>query len=155
MVSPLYSGARILENSTSILNSTINTLEDATKDTQRMNRIFRTEKVFGLVPQRDVDSAKELMDADVHPQIQYLFGKIEKQVEKMRKRHEILQSKLRLRKVQQDTASAQGRPTRTPDPFKVGRLKFLQQKRKRLEHILAERNRKQTLGRPTPSLPPP
>lgn len=155
MVSPLYSGARILENSTTILNSTLATLEYATQDTPRMNKIFRTEKVFGLVPQRDVESAKELMDAEVHPQIQYLFGKIENELQKMRKRHEALQTKQRLHKVQEELSGTHGRPTHTPDPFKIGRLKFLQQKRKRLEHILADRNRKQKLGRSTPSLPPP
>lgn len=158
MASPLYSGARILENATAILNSSLATLEAATEDTSRMNKILRTEKVFGLVPEKDVELAKESMEAEAHPQIQYLLSKIEKEVTKLRRKISLLQSKQRLQKVQQDSASHIQRPSHSPDPFKIGRLKFLQQKKKRLEQVLADR--KQALGHEihhglpkTPSLP--
>lgn len=140
MVSPLYSGARILENATDILNSSLATLENATRDSTRLKKILKTEKVFGLVPDKDLRSAKESMKADVHPQLQYLLEKLEKQVGKLKKEQRLLQSKERLERAEQEKEHRLStRPIHNPDPFKVGRLKFLQQKKKRLEQVLAER----------------
>ena len=144
MVSPLYSGARILENSSSVLNSTIETLDLATRDTARLNKILRTGKLFGLVPQKDVESAKEAMEAGAHPQIQYLLEKIEKEVLNMRRKQNVLERTQHLKKANLNSLShGMPRPTHSPDPFKIGRLKFLQQKRKRLEQVLADHRRKQ------------
>lgn len=155
MVSQLYSGARILESATAILQSSLNTLEVATQDTKRWNKILKTEKVFGLVPERDVVSASEAVEAGAHPQIQYLLYKVEKEIAKAKAKRNFLQSNLRIQKTQTETTFL-GMPPSAPDPYKIGRLKFLQSKRQRLEKVLSDRKRNQVssfLPR-TPSLQP-
>lgn len=155
MGSQLYSGARILESATSILHASLDTLEAATKDTKRWNKILQTEKVFGLVPERDVTSASEAVEAGSHPQIQYLLQKVEKEVAKAKRKSSLLQSKQRIQKVQREATNL-SMPSSAPDPYKIGRLKFLQSKRRRLEKVLSDRKLNQTptaLPR-TPSLQP-
>lgn len=141
MVSQLHSGARILENATIILNSSIESLNSATKDTERIKKILRTERVFGLVPEKDVVSATTCLEADAHPQIRYLLTKVEQEVGKLRRKNSLLQSKHRLQMAQQSTSNnVQRKTNHQADPFKIGQLKFLQQKRKRLAKSLVEGN---------------
>lgn len=155
MVSQLYSGARILESATAILQSSLDTLAGATQDTKRWNKILQTERVFGLVPERDVISASEAVEAGAHPQIQYLLQKVEKEITKAKKKNDLLKSKQRIQKAQRE-ATDSSIASSAPDPYKIGRLKFLQSKRQRLEKVLADRKKNQTptsLPR-TPALQP-
>lgn len=159
--SPLYASSKILESLVALLDSSIKSLDRATRDTPRLMKVLHTQKVFGLVPELDLESAKRSLESETHPQISYLIGRIEKEVARLRRKKASLESKLelqqvRLRSSERPPASARAAVAKTADPQKLAKLKLLQNKKERLRYSLSRVNLQTTRARLSmiPSLPP-
>lgn len=146
-----------------LLESSIKSLDKATHDTLRLRKVLNTQKVFGLVPELDLESAKRNLESETHPQISYLVGKIEKEVARLRRKKASLESKLELQLVRLQTAEknprdslGRGRVSKNADPQMLARLKLLQNKKERLKYSLSRMNLQSTRARFSmiPSLPP-
>lgn len=159
MSSQLYTSSRILESSVRLLDSSIKSLDKATRDVPRLKKVLDTQKVFGLVPELDLESAKKHLKMETHPQITYLMGKVEKELARLRRKKASLESKLQLQQVRLETAEKNGRDPRTTrhgDDQKLARLKLLQNKKERLMYSLSRLNLQSTRARLSvvPHLPP-
>lgn len=164
--SPLYSSSKILQSSVTLLDSSIKALDRATRDIPRLTKVLTTQKVFGLVPELDLESAKRNLQSETHPQISYLVDRIEKEVARLRRKKASLESKLELQQVRLQTAEKNSRDSRPSsrnsgvgkavDPQKMARLKLLQNKKERLKYSLSRMNLQNTRARLSmiPSLPP-
>lgn len=162
MASPLYTSSKILESSLDLLDSSLRSLDSATRNVPRLKKILHTQKVFGLVPELDLESAKRNFETETHPQISYLVDKIEKEVARLKRKKIGLESKLELQHVRLQSAennardSLRGRGPKNVDPQKIARLKLLQNKKERLKYSLSRMNLQNTRARLSviPSLPP-
>lgn len=162
--SPLYTSSKILESSLGVLDSSLKSLDSATRHVPRLKKILHTQKVFGLVPEVDLESAKRNFETETHPQISYLVDKIEKEVTRLRRKKVGLDSKLELQQVRLQSAENNQRESLTrgrgmaknADVHKLARLKLLQNKKERLKYSLSRMNLQNTRARLSviPSLPP-
>ncbi|KAF3989980.1 hypothetical protein FT663_02041 [Candidozyma haemuli var. vulneris] len=147
---PLYTSARIFEDSVDLLGSSLESLEQATKDIPRLKQVLDTQKVFGLVPESDLQNAQARLKNETHPQITYLLEKLQKEVARLQRKKMSLESDFNLRKVRLD---AVGKGVDTEKGAKFERLRMLRTKRDRLKYSLS-RQRLHNY-RQIPSLPPP
>lgn len=161
--SPLYTSSKILESSLALLDSSIKSLDKATVHVPRLKKILHTQKVFGLVPEVDLESAKRNFETETHPQISYLVDKIEKEVTRLKRKKAGLVSKLELQSVRLQSAEnnprdsfTRARVSKSVDLHKLARLKLLQNKKERLKYSLSRMNLQNTRARLSviPSLPP-
>lgn len=157
-MSSLTTSSRILQNTVRLLDSTISSLDTATRDTPRLKKVLETQKVFGLVPELDLESAKRHVHSETHPQIKHMVDRIGKEVGRLRRKKAALQSKVELQRVRLETAEKNrdslGRST--ANDIKLERLKLLQDKKERLKYTLSRLNLQTTRARLSsiPSLPP-
>lgn len=165
MPAPLYTTARILENSVRLLEESKQTLDSTIGDIPRLMRVLDTQKVFGLVPELDLAAAKERVHTDTHPQIQYLMEQIQKETARLRRKKVSLESKFELNRVRLEAAEKNAvdtslrtanRPGFPEDEHKVARLKFLRNKRDRLNYSLSRYKLQSARSKLSfiPSLPP-
>lgn len=147
---PLYTSARIFEDSVDLLGSSLESLEQATKDIPRLKQVLDTQKVFGLVPESDLQNAQARLKNETHPQITYLLEKLQKEVARLQRKKMSLESDFNLRKVRLD---AVGKGVDTEKGAKFERLRMLRTKRDRLKYSLS-RQRLHNY-RQIPLLPPP
>lgn len=172
-ISILKECSKSLKASTDMLQLTLDNLDDATKDVPRLKIVLNTEKVFGVVPELDLENAKINLQNKIHPQINFMISKIENELAKLRRRKANLASKADLQKVRLDSAiksyndlhknsnnktisTAQIAKYNIPEA-KLAKLKFLQDKKSRLKFSLSRfkiQDQQAKLGQ-TVSLPPP
>lgn len=157
-MSSLHTCSRILHSSVQLLDSSLDSLDAATRDIPRLQKVLATQKVFGLVAERDLDSAKRQVHTDTHPQIEHIVERIEGEVTRLRRRRLALQSQLELQKVRLQTAKDR-RARDSVDGLqgaKLARLKLLQNKKDRLKYSLSRLNLQSRRARLSliPSLPP-
>lgn len=164
--SPLYTSSRILESSIDLLNSSISSLEYSTRDVSRIKVVLNTQKVFGLVPELDLESAKRQVQSETHSEISKLMSKLEKELERMKRKKAGLENKFKLQQVRLETAEKSGRESftttlqggihKSAEELKIARLRLLQNKKERLKYSLSRLNLQDTKARMSmiPSLPP-
>lgn len=164
--SPLYTSSRILESSIDLLNSSISSLEYATRDVPRIKAVLNTQKVFGLVPELDLESAKRQVQTETHNEIKNMMDKLEKELERMKRKKAGLENKFKLQQVRLETAEKNGRESFTTtlqggvhknaEELKIARLRLLQNKKERLKYSLSRLNLQDTKARMSiiPSLRP-
>lgn len=75
-----------LSASVALLNDSLKTIDNATKDIPRLKKVLSTNKVFGLVPELDLESAKRNIQNEIQPQINALVIKIEKELSKLKRK---------------------------------------------------------------------
>lgn len=150
---PLYTCARIFEDSVDLLGSSLASLERATRDTPRLKQVLDTQKVFGLVPERDIQNAQARLKSETHPQITYLLEKLEKEVARLRRKKASLESDFNLRKVRLESVLRKDSVESLEQEAKYERLRMFRTKRDRLKYSLS-RQRLQKY-RQIPLLPPP
>lgn len=163
MLSSLYMSSRILQSSVGLLESSIESLDKAIADVPRLKKVLTTQKVFGLVPEVDLESAKRHLKDETHPQITYLVGKVEQELGRLKRKKASLENKLQLQQVRLTTAEngreSMGRHSinkGSVDDQKLAKLKLLQNKKERLKYSLSRINLQSTRARLSliPSLPP-
>lgn len=164
--SPLYTSVHILDSSVELLNSSIRSLEYATRDVKRIKTVLNTQKVFGVVPELDLESAKRQVQSETNTQVSTLMGKLEKELERLRRKKAGLENKFKLQQVRLETAEKNGRESftttlrggihKSAEESKISRLRLLQNKKERLKYSLSRMNLQDTKARLSmiPSLPP-
>lgn len=137
-----------LAGSVDLLDRSLKSMDEATVDVSRLRSVLSTEKVFGVVPELDLENAKTHLRQQTHPQIEMMMGKIEKEVTKMRRKKTNLAGKVDLQQVRlegvkgSESGSIAGYKIAkdTVTESKLGRLKFLQNKKERLKYSLSRLN---------------
>lgn len=145
-------------------------MDNATKEIPRLKKVLATNKVFGLVPELDLESAKRNIQNEVQPQVDALVLKIEKELNKLKRKKTNLASKVDLQQVRLENAAKSNRDSLSGikgilasriakgdiDEQKLARLKLLQNKKERLKYSLSRLNLQDKKARLSmiPSLPP-
>ena len=105
--SPLYTSVHILDSSVELLNSSIRSLEYATRDVKRIKTVLNTQKVFGVVPELDLESAKRQVQSETNTQVSTLMGKLEKELERLRRKKAGLENNFKHQQVRLETIRKQ------------------------------------------------
>lgn len=151
----LHSSTQALENCSEILAQSRALLDRAIRDIPRLKKVLHTQKVYGLVPQLDVNAAKAGLHTETPQELKALLQHMEQEVARLRRRKVSLESKFELQKVRLETALPP-KPRGRPDELKLARLRLLQNKKDRLNYSLSRMKLQNTRSRLSfiPSLPP-
>lgn len=158
-----------LSASVALLDDSLRAIDNATNDIPRLKKVLSTNKVFGLVPELDLESAKRNIQNEVQPQVDALVLKIEKELNKLKRKKTNLASKVDLQQVRLENAAKSSRDSFSGikgisasqiskgeiDELKLARLKLLQNKKERLKYSLSRLNLQDKKARLStiPSLP--
>lgn len=153
-----------------LLKDSVDTLNDATKDVHRLKGVLATRKVFGLVPEMDLENAKRSVQNEIKPQMKAITAKIENEVSRLRRKKTNLVSKVDLQQVRLENAAKRSKESPTElkglsasriskgdiDELKLARLMLLQHKKDRLKYSLSRLNLQDKKARLSmiPILPP-
>lgn len=137
-----------LAGSVGLLGQSLDSLDDATADVARLRTVLASEKVFGVVPELDLENAKKQLRQQTHPQIEMMIGKVEKEVTKLRRKKTNLAGKVDLQLVRLEGVKASDNGVvggyriakDTVTELKLARFKFLQNKKERLKYSLSRLN---------------
>ncbi|KAF8004183.1 hypothetical protein HF325_001631 [Metschnikowia pulcherrima] len=164
---PLRVAARVLRDSTRILEGTTGMLDQTIEDIPRLRKVLKTQKIFGVVPECDVKAAKEAVNTEIAPELEQLADLNEKILAKLRRKKTGLQSQAQLLQVRLMSAESLSPQRKERSHLKSGgatrsseadlaRLRFLRNKSDRLDYSLSRRRlqNKQAKLSFTPSLPP-
>lgn len=159
-----------LSASVSLLDNSLRTIDDSTRDVNRLRKVLRTNKVFGLVPELDLENAKRSVVNEVRPQIKVIIQKIDRELLRLRRRKTNLTGKVDLQQVRLENASKTNRDSLGSvrggnegvllkgdvNEAKIARLRLLQNKKERLKYSLSRLNLQDKKARLSmiPSLPP-
>lgn len=155
--------SRVLDRSTSALQSSNELLQLAIKDVARLRKVLNIQKVFGVVPERDIEAAKECAKTSSHPQIKELRERIYRDLDRLKRKREILKNKSELQKVRLHTAEKNAVDSGNDSPAvaqasepQIARLKLLRNKKDRLKYTLSRLKLQQTRTKLSaiPALPP-
>lgn len=149
-----------LQSSIGLLNNSLSLIEDTTKNVPRLESILTTKKVFGLIPQLDLDHATKTLQDDLQPQIGVLKSKMELEITKLNRKKIQLNNKIALQKVRLESVKSNEKRISTGNisDEKIHRLRLLQNKKNRLKYSLSrvklQGNRDRLSMGLSPSLPP-
>ncbi|ODV80368.1 DASH complex, subunit Spc19 [Suhomyces tanzawaensis NRRL Y-17324] len=151
-----------LRESVALVEDSIKALDATTHDIPRVQKVLMTRRVFGLVPETDLENAKQTFKESVEPQISTMLERIDRELQKMSRRKINLQNRHDLQAVRLQGSKREAvdlpfsrlRKLGPLDEAKLTRLKFLKNKKERLKYSLS-RLRLQDRLSVTPSLPPP
>ncbi|KAK6463153.1 DASH complex subunit Spc19 [Scheffersomyces coipomensis] len=140
-----------LRESVQLLDDSYKLLYDSTKDVVRIKKVLQTKRVFGLIPESDLNSAKTNFKVQVEPQVNQLLTTIDKELIKLNKKKINLQNKFDLQAVRLSGSSAAATAATSGtnlslnkigkiDSSKLNRLKFLRNKKERLKYSLSRLN---------------
>lgn len=131
--------------SVELLDDALASLDDATGDGARLRAVLATNRVFGLVPQADMESAKREVHAEIRPRVQAMVAEALRRMEEARREHANLAKKAALQQMRVrdvDVRVADGASGRGHDDAKRARLRLLQDKRERLARSLKAKNQR-------------
>lgn len=148
-----------LSESVALLESSVDTLDDATRNVPRLKKILKLDKIFGLVPESDLIMAKTHLHNEVHPRINALVTKVDRELAKLARKKTNLATKVELLQVRLESSDKRSRePSKVSksDDAKRERLNMLRTKRERIEYLLLRHNLQDRKARLSliPSLPP-
>lgn len=87
---------RSLRESIQLLQRTRELLQDTTLDAERLPKILNTKRVYGLIPEFDLEDARTNYKSSITPQITEQMLVIEDEVQQLVQKRDQLQSKLNL-----------------------------------------------------------
>lgn len=87
---------RSLRESIQLLQRTRELLQDTTLDAERLPKILNTKRVYGLIPEFDLEDARTNYKSSITPQITEQLLVIEDEVQQLVQKRDQLQSKLNL-----------------------------------------------------------
>lgn len=132
--------------SVSLLDDSIKTLDEAANDLARLKKVLSIKKVFGLVPELDLENAKLNIKLEVQPQIGNVLSRIRRELNVLELKKMNLIGKIDLQEQRLDSARG-GRGsvgklkkityTGNISDEKLTRLKLLQNKKDRLKYSLS------------------
>lgn len=137
-----------LKRSVSLLNDSLEILDETTKNVPRLKKVLKTRKVFGLVPDVDLDHASKTLIEELQPQIQSLSNKMVGEMSKLRKKRDGLARKIELQHLRLESIekskelSIRGNQilnSANLDAVKLERYKILKDKRERMNYSLSRR----------------
>lgn len=154
-----------LQSSIGLLNNSLTLIEDTTKNVPRLESMLTTKKVFGLVPQLDLDHATKTLQDDLQPQIGVLRSKIDQEINRLSRKKTQLNNKIALQKVRLESVKANDHLVNKKrlsagniSDEKIHRLRLLQNKKNRLKYSLSrvklQGNKDRLSMGMSPSLPP-
>jgi len=88
-----------LSSSVSLLGNSLSTLDDLTNDFKRLPVILDQNKIFTLVPEHDLNVAKENLVHEIEPKIHKLMEMIRTKLSKYERKNSNLISKIQLNEV--------------------------------------------------------
>ncbi|EGV66700.1 hypothetical protein CANTEDRAFT_101074 [Yamadazyma tenuis ATCC 10573] len=151
----LLSCVSSLRASTQLLDKSIKVVDASTKDVHRLNKILKTDNVFGLVAESDLQHSIKTVQDELEPKVDALKHKYEQEVEKVRNRTNNLKNKIELQRVRLQTIrNSKGSHDVMND--KLLRLNFLRNKKSRLKFNLSryqledQKNRLSAASTPQP-----
>lgn len=164
----LFSCVNSLNASVDLLNNSLRSLEDTTKNVPRLKRVLRTHKVFGLVPELDLEHANKTIHEELQPQINDLNTKVVTEINRLRRKKVNLTNKIELQRVRLQSIGSKNDYNGVKgisgkriakgdlDELKLARLKLLQNKKERLRYSLSRMKLQDKRARLSmiPSLPP-
>ncbi|KAI5961720.1 SPC19 [Candida margitis] len=132
-----------IKESIELLRSSNQKLRESTSDSSRLKYILSTRKIFGLVPELDLDDAKQSYSETITPQVNKRIVKLKEETNKLELRSKELAQELSLareklsnyrsgREVWELNTEELSRDSRY-DRQKLKRLKDLQNMRSRLQ----------------------
>lgn len=145
----LHDSIRTLSESVTLLDESLKTLTSTTNDIPRIQKVLHTRRVFGLVPESDMDGAKRMFQGEIEPWMKLMVERVEKDLDKITRRRTNLKNKCDLQVVRiasaaagkvSETPETTGSPERKIATLKLSHLKFLQNKKNRLKYTLSRRN---------------
>lgn len=137
-----------LQNSSRLLDSSIEILNSGVRDFPRMKKVLQTTRHFELTSEPTLFAAQTELAEEIGPEVQHLLRRVEQHLSKMERREKSLIAKSELQE-----GRLQQKPTRYPDQrstsrssarmsvanaelVKAEKLKMLKSKKERLEHTL-------------------
>ncbi|GAA5963698.1 hypothetical protein JCM3765_003549 [Sporobolomyces pararoseus] len=80
------------------LQSSIQILDEATRDFPRLASVIESTRVYDLIPSNEIKSAQKALENEMSPQIQELIVRAETGLETLKKRERELQTRVEKRK---------------------------------------------------------
>lgn len=87
-----------IKESIELLRNSNQKLKDSTSDSARLKHILSTKKIFGLVPELDLDDAKQSYSETITPQVNKRFVKLKEETNRLELRLKELAQELNLAK---------------------------------------------------------
>ncbi|KAI3403921.2 SPC19 [Candida oxycetoniae] len=138
--------SRSLRESIQLLKDCSNDLEEKTLDSKRMIQVLSTKKVFGLIPEFDLDDAKQSYRSTITPQLDEQVHKLEEELQILVLKRKSLASKLKLTKTRLNNYQRGMQSSdvdleifvnnKNYDESSVRKLQMLRNKKKRLQYTL-------------------
>lgn len=133
-----------LGSTLSLLRSTNENLETGIRDFARLKTNLKTNKVFDIVTETDINNAKAEIAQETEPQIRMLLERAEVELQRLERKKRSLTSKAQLQQVRLEQHTNTRRPNTSDQQMaqQLERLKELQQKKDRLQYSLSRLNLK-------------
>lgn len=133
-----------LSTALSSLREINNTLDQNSKDFNRMSNVLNMNQVFGIVTESEINETKSQLASETQPQIEKLVARIENELARLDRKEKTLSSKAELQqgRLQEVTSTAAYNSTATKNIEKMEKLRQLKEKRDRLAYSLSRLNLK-------------
>lgn len=131
----LLSCVSSLRKSTELLDKSINLVDETTKDVPRLKKILRTENVFGLISEQDLNHSIKTVQNELQPKVDILATRYEQELIQLRNKRNNLKNKIELQKVRLQNIN---KGDKNINDDKLLRINFLQNKKNRLEFLLSK-----------------
>lgn len=140
-----------LQESTYLLKKSIKIMDEFTSDTKRLSNIFLTRKVFGLVPESDLEDAKTKFKKEIEPYLNKLMHFIDEELKrvnrtkvKMQNKYNLLQIRLSHRNKQHSVNNEfnidENYDYNEKELQNLAQLKMIRNKKERLKYSLSRIN---------------
>ncbi|KAK9459991.1 DASH complex subunit Spc19 [Lipomyces oligophaga] len=97
-----------LKASCSLLESSINSLDEGVRDFPRLKTVLQNERIFEVVPESEVNTIKSSLAGEVEPQILDLLKKADASIARLERREKNLIAKAQLQEVRLQQATRTG-----------------------------------------------
>ncbi|KAG7661310.1 SPC19 [[Candida] subhashii] len=139
-MSEVYDNLSICTNSlkeiVSSLNNTVQLMNEGNKDTNRLNQVLATKRVFGLVPDIDITDATNVYKQEMSQEIEQALGKLDRMLAESKDK-KATQQRRRDRLVNKLNSM----PLQGSRLSKRKTLDLLKQKKRRLQYSMANKEK--------------
>ncbi|KAK6456270.1 DASH complex subunit Spc19 [Scheffersomyces xylosifermentans] len=145
-----------LRESVNLLDDSLNILNQTTQDIPRIKNVLLTKRVFGLIPESDLNNAKQNFQIEVEPQVNSLMSRIDKSLQVLHRKHTKLQNRYELQSVRLSSSKRDSlgdvplsriSKAKNVDEKKLARLQILRIKKERLKYTLTTLNLQERTAR--------
>lgn len=131
----LLSCVSSLRSSTELLDKSIRLVDESTKDVPRLKKILKTENVFGLISEQDLNHSIKTVQNELQPKVDILTTRYEQELVQLRNKRNNLRNKIELQKVRLQNINKGDKNIKDD---KLLRINFLKNKKNRLEFLLSK-----------------